>query len=428
MYIIKNFLRNFRANKKSDIINMLSLIPGLACCLLIMAWVILEVRTDRSFPKIDRIVCVQGYHEGQSAFWGAPPAVAPTIKGEYPEVEDAVRIALADLTVKYEQESFNITSYDADATVFSLFDLNFLEGEAFHAGETNKCVITRQVSQNIFGGASAIGKFLDFEFGNFVVCGVIENLPKNSTVANNGNTSGLSIILSIDRNSEGLIAWYNNSYETYVLLKDKNLFDAFKEKVKTRAVEAQPQNQLYLSANLLKDRYLYTLGNIKNVRIMAIIAIIILLVAGINFVNLATAGFSVSSFQTGLRKVMGATKGALVIQYFLNTFILVLISSVIAVMLAVLILPFFNSIIDGNFTVSDLFSPFSIFISIGIIIVTAFLAGLYPAIYISSFEPTKVLKGKGIVEGRNAGLRHVLVVLQFAVAATLIIGTTVIMK
>lgn len=426
MNIFKNFFRHFKHNRLSSIINMLSLIPGLACCLLIVMWIVGQVETDRSFKNIDRIITLQGYHEGQTPFFGVSPAVAPTLKMERPEVEKAVRLQSAARTVKYETESFGISAYDADYDLFELFSLKVVEGRPFTDGEKDRCVLTRKAAQVIFGNTSPINQALEFEFGTFTVCGVIENLPRHRTVARQGREE--IIFLPIERAQERLNAWYNNSFESYVLLKNMAGYEKFAAEVKDRAIKAQPENKLYIKASKLKDRYLYTYRHIREVRLMGLIALVILLIACINFVNLSTAAFSQSAVQTGIRKVVGASRKSLVFTYLSNAFMLVLISYLLAFLLAYAIVPVFGTIIGSSFQVSDLFRQEVFWIGGMMLIVTTLLAGLYPSFYLSSFQPVKVLKGRNATGLWSARLRQSLVILQFAVSITLIVCTLIISR
>lgn len=426
MNIFKNFSRHFKHNRLSSIINMLSLIPGLACCLLIVMWIVGQVETDRSFKNIDRIITLQGYHEGQTPFFGVSPAVAPTLKMERPEVEKAVRIRSAARTVKYETESFGISAYDADYDLFDLFSLEVVEGRPFTDGEKDRCVLTRKAAQIIFGNKSPLDQPLEFEFGTFTVCGVIENLPSHRTVARQGREE--IIFLPIERGQEGLNAWYNNSFESYVLLKNRADYEKFAAEVKDRAIKAQPENKLYIKASKLKDRYLYTYRHIREVRLMGLIALVILLIACINFINLSTAAFSQNAIQTGIRKVVGASRKSLVFTYLSNAFMLVLISYLLAFLLAYAIVPVFGTIIGSSFQVSDLFRPEVFWVGGIMLIVTTLLAGLYPSFYLSSFQPVKVLKGRNATGLWSARLRQSLVILQFAVSITLIVCTLIISR
>lgn len=426
MNMLKNFFRNFKINRQSYLINMIGLVTGLSCCLLIVMWMVGQVETDRGFKNINRIVTLQGYHEGQHPFFGVSPAVIPALKMERPEVEKAVRIRSAARTLKVETESFNISAYDADYDLFDLFGLQVVEGRPFVAGEKDRCVLTRRAAQAIFGNNSPLDEVLGFEFGNFTVCGVIEDLPRHRTVATQGREE--IIFLPMERNREGLTTWYNNSFESYVLLKDMAQYSSFAAEIKDRAMKAQPENELYIKAGLLKDRYLYGHGHIREVRLMGLIALVILLIACINFVNLSTAAFSRSALQTGLRKVIGATRTGLVLTYLCNTFLLVMISYILAVGVACVMVPLFGTIIGSDFQIHDLLRPEVFWIGGMMLLITTLLAGLYPSFYLSSFQPVEVLKGRNATGLWSGRLRQSLVVLQFVVSITLIVCTLIISR
>lgn len=426
MNILKNFVRNFRTNRQATLINMLGLVTGLACCLLIVMWILREVEPDRGFKNIDRIVTLQGYHEGQQPFFGVSPAVVPALRQERPEVEKAARLQNATRTVRRETESYNVSVYDADYDFFDLFGLEMVEGRPFMPGEKDRCVLTCRAAEAIFGSRSPLNEVLETEVGNFTVCGVMENLPRRRTVAAQGREE--IIFIPMERNMEGLSSWYNNSYESYVLLKNTDGYAKFSEEVKNRAMEAEPQNELYIKTGYLKDRYLYGYNRIGKVRLMALIALVILLLACINFVNLSTASFSRSAIQTGLRKVIGASRTSLVLGYLWNTFLLVLMSYLLALALAYVMVPLFGTVIGSGFKTDDLLRPEIFWIGGVMLVATTLLAGIYPSFYLSSFQPVKVLKGKYAAGLSSARMRQTLVVLQFAVSITLIICTMIISK
>ena len=255
MGILKSFLRSFRTNRQANWINMLGLVTGLACCLLIVMWVLKEVETDRGFKNIDRIVTLQGYHEGRSPFFGVSPAVVPALKQERPEVEKAARIQSAARTVKREMESYNVSVYDADYDLFDLFGLEVSEGRPFVPGEKDRCVLTLSAAKAIFGDRSPLNEVLETEVGNFTVCGVMADLPRHRTVVTQGREE--IIFIPIERNMTRLDSWYDNTYESYVLLKSMEGYVKFSEEVKNRAMEAAPEYKLYIKTGLLKERYLY---------------------------------------------------------------------------------------------------------------------------------------------------------------------------
>lgn len=423
MDILKDFLRSFRVNKQTYSINMLSLIPGLVCCLLILVWIMHEVSTDRFFSEIDRIVTVNGYHEGNEPFGGAPPAVAPVLKQEMPEVVASSRFCYAYSSVKSEERQYDFSSVYADPDLFRVLSLQFMDGQPFSGNETDKCVLFESVAKALFGNASPIGKFLEFGGEKLSVSGVIKDLPKNTTVHLEG------LILPINRmGEENLSAWYNNSFRTYVLLSDAGKFPAFKEKIKDRAMQVRPENKLYLTSFSLKDRYLYQWGNIDYILLMGTIVFFILIIACINFVNLVTAGFLRNSFQTGVRKIVGATRKRLICSNFANTLFLVLLSFILAFIISIVVLPWFNLFIGSNFVIGDLLTPSVFGLGIGIIVVTTLIAGTYPAFFISSFNPLKVLRGHQGTGNRKSWFRNSLVVIQFTIAITLIICTLMVSK
>lgn len=426
MNLFRNFLRTFIRNRQSTWLNMLGLVSGLACCLLIMLWISFQYRTDRFYPEAGRIVTVSGYHVGSQPFRGAPPAVAPVLASELPEIESYARLCWAAASFKVNGEQYDRTAFDTDPGFFTIFGCDFSEGTMFAAGETQKCVLTESAARELFGESSALGQYLEFDFGKFAVSGIIRDFPKNTTVGQLGDGPG--VFLPISRNGEKLDAWYNNSFETYFRLKDPVHMEQFKEKIKNRAYEAQPEYDLYLESDFLVNRGLYRYGNIKGIRLMGIIALVVMLIACINFINLSTANFTKSSFQTGLRKILGASRRSLVLQQIFNTFLIVSLSFLLAVGVSILIFPFFNSMLEQSLELKDLFTGEIIWIGCCIVLGTTLLAGFYPAIYISSFKPLSALRDARGNSGWNARIRQSLVILQFCISIVLIISTLVISR
>ncbi|MEG1617128.1 MAG: ABC transporter permease [Bacteroidales bacterium] len=426
-----DFYRNFIRNRQIYLLNMMGLVPGLACCLLILLWIRYEYNIDRQYPEATKIVTVAGYHEGSEAFGGAPPIVGPTLAAENPEVLDFTRVVWGSRSLSYESEAFDIVSFDVDPGYFSIFGVEMRDGKPFGADEMNKCVVSESVAREVFGDKPAVGQMLTFDSGTFEVAGVMKDPDKNSTVlgaAGELSRPGVCVLLPILRNKESLQYWYNNSYRTYLRMKDTPDMALFREKIKNRVMEAQPEFALYLTSDLLVNRNLYTYGNIQRMRLMGIIALAVLLIACINFINLATAGFTKSSFQTGLRKILGASRAGLIGHYLFNTFLIILISFILAIGLALLVFPIFNSMMGKSLEMRDLFSPDQIWLGLGVVVFTTLLAGIYPAIYLSSFKPLNILKGTYSRGSWNARFREVLVVIQFCVSIVLIISTLVISK
>lgn len=428
MKTLKYFFQNLKSNRQSHVISMLSLAPGLACCLLIFVWLWREVRTDRFIPNIDRIVTVSGYHEGQEPFVGAPPAVAPALSEELPEVQAATRISWGNAGFKYQQETYNAASMNVDAGFFEVFGLRFTEGAPFSDEEFDRCVIYEDFAVAVFGDKSPLGQVLEVGSEHFTVCGVAKPTTQKTTVQALTKTGGYitaPVLLPIKRKRDELNAWYNNSYQTYLLLRAAPDINQFSEKIKNRNMQAAPEFNLYLKAFLLKDRYLYRYQNIAQVRLLGIVALVILAVACINFINLTTAEFGKSTFQTGIRKILGATRKRLIYQYFINSSILVFISFIFAYCLAILFLPLFNRMLNANFVMHDFITFQIIGLSVAILIVTTLFSCLYPAISVSSFNPGESIKK---YNPRKTVFRQVLVVLQFTVAIALIISTLIVRK
>lgn len=428
-----HFLRYLRSSKHNGIMNMLSLVPGLTCCLLILMWLVPEVQTDHCFPKLDRIVMVCGQHTGQAPFVGAPPALAPHAKQECPEVELATRITYAGNTVSLESNStVPMVSFFSDADVFGIFDLKLINGHFYTDNENDKCNISKSAAMQLFGSVNVVDSLIITDNGRYYVCGVFEDLPHNTTVMANMvfnaadlYTSGLRVLLPMSSSEYKTYndVWYNNSFMTYVLLRKAEQIDSFGKKIHGRA--GDNIKDFYLSVFPLKDKYLHSEGTLQRIILMLIIALVVLFIACINFINMATASFSTTAIKTGIHKILGASRQMLICRYLFNTFLLVLLSLILSISLSWLVLPLFCQIIDNVVLFSALLNPTVILLMVSIVFVTTFLAGLYPAIFLSSFQPISVLKGRGVIVGEQK-LRYVLVGLQFGASLILVVCCLVI--
>lgn len=425
---LKEFYRKCSGDRQSFLINVLSLIPGLVCCLLILSWVMYQLSIDRFHENIDRIAVVRGAHdnpEGKTFFMGCPPVIAPTLKNECPEVKNIARVLRNNGTVSAGEVAWEFNYSWADPDLFKILDAEFIDGGPFAEGETDKCVLAEDVAKGLFGSVSPVGKFvtLSNEGLNFVVSGVVKKLPRNNTY----QYSGLFPMSKLAQMRD-LSGWYGNMYVTYVLLDKPQSYGPFAEKIRERVFKEHPEYKLYLDTYWLKDRSMLIYGRQSQVYTLGIIALLMLLVACINFVNLSTAGFIKDSFQSGVRKVIGATRSRLIGNYLFYVVLLVLSAFVLAVVISIFCLPFFSTLIGQQFTVADYANWPTLFLCLSLIIVTSLLSGLYPSIFLSSFRPIDVLKGGMLKVGKSALFRNLLVVVQFTISIVLIVGILIVSK
>jgi ABC-type antimicrobial peptide transport system permease subunit len=436
--MLKNYIkiawRNITKNKLFSVINILGLAIGLACSILILLWVQDEQSFDKFHTKHSRIYRVlQHMPFTEKATWVINQGpLAQTLQNDLPEIEQAVKITWIGLQMEYLAAEFNEGGLAADPAFFEMFSFRLLQGDAKTVlASPLSIVLTETLAVKIFGDEDPMGK--DILMGghtNMTVTGITEDPPLNSHLAYDFITTiafAGQVGYSIDR-------WNNSGFNTYVLLQEgatlaqgnakvKNVLDDKPTLEEGATLSLQPLDDIHLSTGLDFD-YSRT-GNKQYVTIFFASAIFILLIACINFMNMSTAQAMRRAKEVGLRKAIGAEKRQLVLQFLLETTLLAFVAMLGAVALIEAALPIFNSIsgkvLDIQYFHFEYFFTFS-----ALMIFTSVLAGAYPAFYISSFSPAKVLKGTSVNRTGNVGFQKFLVVLQFAISAILLIGTLVV--
>jgi len=430
--------RNLVKNKLYSSLNIFGLTIGMASALLILLWVQSEVNTDRFYTNTNRIymmysrVSVNG---NKTVGDQTPNILAPTLIKDYPEVENAVRFNNITFLVSSGDKHFNLRGAFVDSSYLSMFDFPALKGNAADALKDNaNIVLTQKLAKKLFGDENAIGKTVRIDStANFKVTAVLKDLPNNT---------GFDFEYLLPWGFMRQLGWEdhnwtNNFTYTYVMLKPGAQQAAFDNKVKNivgahseagpfkySAEEfTQPLSQVYLygkpeDGKLVSGRY-------DVVRLFTIIAAFILLIACINFMNLSTARSEKRAKEVGVRKVSGAHRGSLIMQFISESVLLSLVSFIIAIVLVEICLQPFNTLIGKELVVNYANPMFWLF-SLSFVLFTGIIAGSYPAFYLSSFMPVKVLKGA--VTKINAAVtpRKVLVVLQFTFAIVLIISTIIV--
>ena len=446
--MLKNYLkiafRNLWRHKVFSFINIMGLTVGMTACFLIFLYIQFELSYDSFHTKTDRIyriVCdiktpTEVIKAGGPS-WAAPP----NIKDEFAEVESFVRIAGGDNVlirkgdIKFKEEN----AMWADSAFFKVFDFKLLKGNPQTAlKEAFSIVFSETTAKKYFGKEDPIGKTLLITGDALpaTVTGVMKDIPENSQIKG-GVVLSMSTIMK--QWNHGLDSqWGNYGAQAYLLLKSgtnakalEKKFPAFLEKRNgTEMKKSQMFATLFLEP--LKDVYLRSTrngsnkGNINNVYIFSIVAIFILLIACFNFINLTTARSAERAKEVGIRKVVGAAKFQLARQFIGESIIICLIAFVLAGILSALLLPLFNQL-SGKIVSNGIFEHgqyvFILFLAaIGI----GLLAGIYPALVLSSFKPVTVLKGRFATGTRGILLRKGLVVAQFSISIALIIGTIVV--
>src|SRR5664279_3151178 len=441
--------RNIKRNKLFSAINILGLSIGIALCFIIMLYVQDELSYDK-FNKnaghIARIILNANINGGKISESGIMAPVAATMKKDFPEVKETARLVkIGAVKVQYADKIFkNDELAYVDPSFFNLFTLPMIEGDANTAlMQPHTLIITRKTAEKYFGKEHAIGKTLGFNDNKemYKVTGVIENIPANSHFHFDmfASMAGWEPAVSD--------SWMVGYFQTYLLLKQnadyasiQSRFPAMVEKYmgpqiqrdmgmslsqfRTKGNELgfvlQPLISVHLHSNTSTE--LEPGGSSTYVYIFGAIALFMLLVACINFINLSTAGASRRAKEVGIRKVAGSGKFQLVRQFLSESILISMFALLIGFVLVRLALPAFNNI-SGKHLLFDT-KPVLAFILTGLLV--GLIAGIYPAFYLSSFKPIAVLKGKLTADNNSFGLRRSLVVFQFFISVTLIIGTIVV--
>jgi len=449
---IKTAFRNLLKNKGFTAINILGLALGLATCLLIVFYVTDELSFDRfnqNFSHIYRVDEEVKYNGDLSQNAVCPAPLAATLSSQFPEVENTVRFRQAG-TFQIRKGNQNIhedhVTY-CDNSVFKVFTLPMLDGNANNAlAEPNSVVITEDMARKYFNRTNVLGETLTFNDNRpFKITGVIKDIPAQSHFRFDFFIS----MPTLDESKNN--SWLSSNFQTYLLLKPgagPEKISAALPKIVYDNVGAQLQAALHIkfsdfekSGNKfnmtlmpladihLRSRKIAEMGvngNIQYVYIFSAIAMFILLIACVNFMNLSTARSAGRAREVGVRKVLGSPRKYLVYQFLTESILVTLAAAVIAVCAAYALLPLFNQLAGKELVVTPHLLLILLPVMLVLILVIGCLAGSYPALYLSGFQPIQVLKGKLAGGFKNGFLRSFLVVFQFAISIFLIIGTMVI--
>lgn len=430
-------VRNLRRNWSFSAINILGLAIGMASALLILLWIQNEVGYDRFHEKKDRIYEAwnRAAFSGELQAWNTTPKVlARTLEKDFPEVEQSVRVNWpSNMLFTVGEKNLTVTGNMVDSNFLQVFSFPLLQGNIRTVlQDMHAIVLTQTLAEKLFGKQDAMGKIIKLDNkDNFVVTGILRDLP-NNTRFKFEYLLPYSYLRSQGDDDQN---WGNNSIRTYVLLKPNANVALLNEKLKTLKPRYDKDEtkwemfvypvsrwRLYSSfTNGVEDGG----GRIEFVRMFGIIAAFILLIACINFMNLSTARSERRAKEVGIRKVVGAQKLSLISQFIGESTLLAFIAGIIAVGIVLLVLPAFNKLINERVAIR-FGSVYAWLVSGGFILFTGLLAGSYPAFFLSSFQPVKVLKGTFKKAHTLVTPRKVLVVLQFTFAIVLIICTIIV--
>jgi putative ABC transport system permease protein len=443
-------LRHLVSQKLYSAINILGLAVGLACFILIAVFVQYELSYDRHYENADRIYRIQRdfYPVGrvfEQYLATMAPAAAERLELDFPQIEQVVRIACCGASLgtggdaSFYEKNFAL----ADPTLFDVFDYEWLRGDPARAlAEPYTIVLTESAARKYFGNEDAMGQTLIVDgdprigvSGALEVTGVIRDLPNNTHLKFDMIASLLTRAAILGEAS--LETWGANMFHTYALLEEgadiepiqRQSAAFFNRHMEEGSGEytgftAIPLTDIHLRSH--REAELGTPGSIATVYAFAAIAVFILLIACINFMNLATARSAQRAREVGVRKVVGAERRQIVVQFVGESVLLALLAAALAVAAVELLLPVFSTFLGVDLAFGYLANPYVAALLALLTLAVGLVAGSYPAIYLSAFEPARVLKGD-ITRGRAAAtVRKVLVTLQFAISIALLTGTAVV--
>jgi putative ABC transport system permease protein len=440
--MFKNFfkttIRSLLRNKGYSFLNIFGLAIGIACAGLIFLWVQDEVNWDQFNTKKDSLYRIrenQKYDTYVATFGSTPAPMGPAMQQEIPGVANTCRIIgyNTKLITIGNKSMYAFPNY-ADASLFRMFTFPFVQGNARTAfTQLYSMVVTQSTAKKFFGDEkNIVGKTVRVDNKqDYVITGVIKDIPKNSTIQFEWVAP---FEIWWNENKSWAQSWGNNDLDTYVELKP-NVNTASINKILYNFIQQrEPKSNarpFLFSAHdwHLRDEFDNGIqtggGRITYVYLFSVIAWIILLIACINFMNLATARSEKRAREVGVRKVLGSGKRMLIFQFIGEAILMAVLSAIVAVIIMVLLLPAFNLLVQKNL-VLGLNNPLHLSALIIITLVCGLVAGSYPSLYLSSFNPVFVLKGMKMKGSSAAFIRKGLVVLQFGISIILIISTIVI--
>lgn len=448
---LKLAVRSLWKNKSFSVLNIAGLAMGLAACLLILLYVKDELSFDRFNKNAERIYRIDtDIRFGGSDFLTAtvPDPMAKTLVQEFPQVEAAVRFrSQGNLVFHKGQEHImeNRVVY-TDASLFKIFTLPVIDGNPEQLlKQPNTVVITESMADKYFGKKEVTGQFIETGDGNLQIAGVIKDVPTNSHF-------NFDFFISLETLEESRRNhWLANNFNTYILLKEgasaetvqsglsgiitrhiapqvKTLLNTSMEELEKKGDHIRYDLRPLTSIHLHSDRSseMGVNGNVQYVYIFSAVALFILLIACVNFMNLSTARSSNRAREVGVRKVMGSSHRSLLLQFLTESVVISIVALLFALILAWTFLPWFNQLSGKQLHLSEQLTPGVSILLIAFAVVAGILAGSYPAFFLSSFQPIKVLKGKLAAGFRTGWIRNALVVFQFGISIFLIIGIVVI--
>lgn len=439
--MVKNYLkiawRNLLHNKTFSLINIFGLALGMTCSLVIMLWLKDELKRDKfhaNDKRLFRVMENQFYSGDISTFPSSPGILAENIVKDVPEIEMASQMLWEEeplFTVgdKFDKEKGRYAQKD----FLRMFSFKLAKGDAATAiARPDAVVLSKRLADKYFKGEDPIGKIIKIDNKeNVIVTGVLEEIPELSSLK-------FDFLMSYDiwfRKNDWAKEWDNNGPRCYVMLAANTSVDKVNAKIKNYIKSKKKDSNVELFLQNYGESYLYSNwdngkqagGRIQYVKIFSFVAIIILFIACINFMNLATARSLRRAREIGVRKVVGAGKRQLVVQFIGESMLVSFLAILLSLLIVALILPSFNTLTEKHLSL-NLADPSFLLIVLGLTVVTGLISGSYPALFMSTLKPIVVLKGFLKFKSGATYFRKGLVVFQFALSIILILGMIVIYR
>jgi len=422
---MKIAIRNLKRHKGFSFINITGLALGIACFLFILVYVQDELSYDGFHEDADSIYQILTHTDIKNNSI-TPTPLAPKLKEECPEIIDAARYhwIWGGAVINYNDKTFEEDGLRlVDPSFFKVFDFPFIMGDPNRAlNDPYSIVITKASADKYFGDEYPIGKVVTLNHQHqLIVTGVIENVPSNSTLQFDMLVSLEFNILNID-NPGSYLAWENLTVYTFIKCRDHCNVDELNKKI-NRLVRNQSNRKSSFSLLPFMDRYFFFYSNKTSIYAFITIAVFVLLVACFNFMNLSTARSARRAKEIGMRKIVGAYRKQIILQFLGESTLLSLIAGICALILFSLLLPLFSTITGKEVILQY---PFLLLSSLGVALFSGIVAGSYPALFLSRFKVIPALKGNLKSSFKGKGLRKTMVVAQFIISILLIIGMLVV--
>lgn len=450
-HFFKIFGRNIKRNKLFSLLNILGLTVGFTCGILIYLYIQDEMSFDQSIPDSDRIYRIAWMSDNPQT--RTPHPMAQSMVADFPEVEEAVsispwygpglsrdkiRVKNAKTNTIFEEPDF----YFVDSTFLDVFKLEVLEGDKDALRKPFSFVITQSMAKKYFGDSSAIGQELLVNDMPNAVSAVVKDMPEHAHFHFNGLISYVTLKQINPRSN--WMTWADFGHFNYIRLKEGTSSETLESKIPEWVLgylnwdesrseillageekfALQPLTSIHLNSHLRWE--LENNGNIIYIYILLVVLGFLIIIAAINYTNLTTAKSIERAKEIGVRKTLGAVSKNLSIQFYLESIMFSLVALIFSFIIVTLLLDGFNTISGKQFEIISLFNLSFLLKAVLIGLGVGILAGFYPAVALSSFKPTEVLKGKLTTSAKGVRLRSILVILQFTISAILISGSLII--